>query len=315
MDTSVDQNEKDLLAVVDRLGNWQGKAFRYEPVKGGITNLNWKVVVDDFAYFIKIPGRGTEAFIDRRNCHAANLIAQKAGIGPRVYYFFEDTGVEIFEFMEGYRTLNYGDVYKRDLFYKIIEVARRIHQSSGSLPLKQTAFDQTFKMFSMAKDLKAYLPPEINRMEWLARAIEEAIMTAGIDYVPCHNDLTIVNFLHNDLTGDMKLVDFEYASMNDPCFDFAVMSGARYFTEAMDVEWIRYYYGAYNEEKFARMKLYKIVADMKWAMWSVVQAVQSPVQGFDYFNWYGTKIARLRHFWNDPRLDYWINTVKGVPIF
>lgn len=315
MATSVDQNEKDLLAALDRVGDWQGKAFRYEPVKGGITNPNWKVVVDDSAFFVKIPGRGTEAFIDRRNCHAANLIAEKAGIGPRVCYFFEDTGVEIFEFMEGYRTLNYGDVYKRDLFYKIIEVARRFHQSNATLPLMQTAFDQTFKMFNMAKDLKAYLPPEINRMEWLARAIEDAILTAGIGYVPCHNDLTIANFIHDDLTGEMKLLDFEYASMNDPCFDFAVMSGARYFTEAMDVEWIRYYYGVYNEEKFARMKLYKIVADMKWAMWSLVQAVQSPIQGFDYFNWYGTKMARLRHFWNDPRLDYWINMVKGVPIF
>ena len=125
MATSVDQNEKDLLAAVDRVGDWQGKAFRYEPVKGGITNPNWKVVVDDSAFFVKIPGRGTEVFIDRRNCHAANLIAEKAGIGPRVRYFFEDTGVEIFEFMEGYRTLDYGDVYKRDLFYKIIEVARR----------------------------------------------------------------------------------------------------------------------------------------------------------------------------------------------
>lgn len=315
MATFVDQNGKDLLAAVDRVGDWQGKAFRYEPVKGGITNPNWKVVVDDSAFFVKIPGHGTEAFIDRRNCHAANLIAQKAGIGPRVCYFFEDTGVEIFEFMEGYRTLNYGDVYKRDLFYKIIEVARRFHQSSATLPLTQTAFDQTFKMFSMAKDLKAYLPPEINRMEWLAKAIEDAILTAGIGYVPCHNDLAIANFIYSDLTGEMKLLDFEYASMNDPCFDFAVMSGARYFTEAMDVEWIRYYYGAYNEEKFARMKLYKIVADMKWAMWSVVQAVQSPIQSFDYFNWYGTKMARLRHFWNDPRLDYWINMVKRVPIF
>ena len=90
MAPSVDQNEKDLLAAVDRVGDWQGKAFRYEPVKGGITNPNWKVVVGDSAFFVKIPGHGTEVFIDRRNCHAANLIAQQAGIGPSVCYFFED---------------------------------------------------------------------------------------------------------------------------------------------------------------------------------------------------------------------------------
>ena len=52
-------------------------------MRGGITNPNWKVVVDSRAYFVKIPARGTEAFIDRRCAHAASQIAARLGIGNR----------------------------------------------------------------------------------------------------------------------------------------------------------------------------------------------------------------------------------------
>jgi thiamine kinase-like enzyme len=103
--------------------------------------------------------------------------------------------------------------------------------------------------------------------------------------------------------------------MNDECYDLGIWSAVNYFTEAMDHELIRYYYGQHDEQKFARLKLYKILQDIKWAMWSCVQAVNSPVSEFDYFEWLGAKMARLRGFWNDPRLDYWLNLLKGKPIF
>jgi hypothetical protein len=40
-----------------------------------------------------------------------------------------------------------------------------------------------------------------------------------------------------------------------------------------------------------------------------------PVKEYDYFEWLGAKMARLRSFWNDPRLDYWFNLLKGKSIF
>ena len=312
----MDQNDKDLLQAVNRVNNWNGKKIKYEPVVGGITNPNWKVIVGEESYFVKIPGRGTESFINRENAHIANLIAASEGIGPAVYYYFEDTGVEIFEWLEGYRTLNYGDVLTRKIFYKIIDTIRNFHKHKGTtLPVKKNPFEQTFEMMDLVKKLGGYLPPEIDRMEWLACKIEEAIMTIGIDFVPCHVDHWTANYLYNDKTGDLKLTDFEYASMNDVGWDFAGISTTNYFTEAMDKEWIRGYYGEYDEVQFARLKLYKILSDISWTMWSSAQAIQSSVQDFDYYMWMGTKITRLKAAWNDPRLDYWLNLVKGESLF
>lgn len=309
-------NDRDFVAAVNRIDDWAGEEITYAPVPGGITNPNYKITLDGKSFFLKIPGKGTEAFIDRKNCHVANVIAYNAGIGPKVCYFFEDTGVEVTEWIEGYRTLTFGDVYNKEIFFKTTDLIRCFNQYKNlKLPLQQTAFEQAFNMMRMARELKAYLPPEIKRMEYLAKEIEDAILTAGIVYVPCHNDYWTNNIVYNDQTGDIKLLDYEYASMNDECFDMGLYSGGCYFTEEMDMAWIKRYYGSFNEEKFARMKLYKILSDIKWSMWSVVQSKISSVQNYDYFNWFGSKIARLRQFWNDPRLDYWLNLVRGTTQF
>ena len=311
-----DQNEEDLLHCIHQIEDWQGKKLHYERVTGGITNPNWKVVVEGQAYFVKIPGKGTEAFIDRRNAHAASLIAARAGIGPRVCYFLDDKGVEVQEWLDGYRPLNFGDVYNPKIFTAMVENIRKFHQNpGGSLPLTQTPFEQTRIWIRLAKEQKSYLPPEMPRMEWLVDQIEEAVLVAGINFVPCHNDYWTANYLYNENTPDLKLIDYEYAAMSDECWDFADISTGNYFTEGMDVAWIRHYNGTYDEMKFARFKLYKILKDIAWSMWSLLQARNSTVQDFDYYNWFGSKMARLRQNWNDPRMDYWLNLLKGGSIF
>ena len=47
----LDQNEQDLLDCIHQIDDWRGKELRYERVTGGITNPNWKVMVDGRAYF------------------------------------------------------------------------------------------------------------------------------------------------------------------------------------------------------------------------------------------------------------------------
>jgi len=51
------------------------------------------------------------------------------------------------------------------------------------------------------------------------------------------------------------LLDYEYASMNDECYDLGIWSAVNYFTEAMEHELIKYYYGHHDEKKFAKLKL------------------------------------------------------------
>ena len=311
MDKLVKTNIDEAIA---RIEEWKGKNIKYELVTGGITNPNYKVNVDGKNYFLKIPGAGTEAFIDRDNCHKANLIGMHSGTGPVVTNYFKDTGVEVWEWLEGYKQVIFGDIYYEDIFIKIAEAAKKFHNIQGeTLPLKQTLFEQAWQMIDLSKG-GGYLPPWYDRMVFTLTKIEEAIKADGIDYKPCHNDFWTNNFMYNEKTGDLKLIDLEYASMNDPYNDLGCYSTTNYLTEAMDVLLSNIYHDGWDEKGFAKMKLYKIVADIKWGFWALQQYLNSDVP-FDFMNWYGMKTARLQHLWQDPRLDYWINLLNDKPIF
>ena len=101
----------DIDQALSTIEEWKSKKITYELMTIGITNPNYKVTVDGKDYFLKIPGAGTEAFIDRDNCHQANIIGMETGIGPKVLYYFEDTGVEVWEWMSNHRPVLFGDIY------------------------------------------------------------------------------------------------------------------------------------------------------------------------------------------------------------
>lgn len=298
----------DIHSVISKIEDWKNKEISYEPVSGGITNPNFKVRVDQKSFFLKIPGQGTE-YIDRATSHAANILASDKGIGPEVCYYFEDTGVEVFEWLDGYRMMTFKDVYNPKIRNKVIRNIKRFHEG-GNLPQQGNLVEQAWEMRSKAKET-AFEIPWNNKMEYLLKVIEEAFQKSSIPLKPCHNDFWSNNIMYNEQTSDIRIIDFEYATMGDPYADLGTISTINYFTEEMDKVMMNVYEGGNTSEKaYARMKLYKIVSDIKWAYWAVYQSSHSNVD-YDYMNWYGIKMARLQHLWLDSRLDYWLTVLAG----
>ena len=191
----------DIAAAANRVEEWKNCKLEYRPAGNGITNPNFIVTADDKNYFLKIPGAGTDSFIDRDNCHEANLIAMKSGSGPGVFRYFPDTGVEIWEWLEGYRQLTFGDIYTREIFTKIAETTLKFHSyREKPLPLTQSLFEQARHMIRRADKL-GYKPPWYDRIIFLLDTIEDAVKADGINLCPSHNDLWTNNFMYNPETG------------------------------------------------------------------------------------------------------------------
>jgi thiamine kinase-like enzyme len=54
--------------VITNIQEWKGKSISVQPVSGGLTNANYKVLVDGKPYFVRVPGESTELLaVDRRN--------------------------------------------------------------------------------------------------------------------------------------------------------------------------------------------------------------------------------------------------------
>ena len=103
--------EKTVEKAIFAVPGWTVDGLTYEPVPGGISNSNWRIVLTDQTktFFLKIPGEGTEHFIDRNAANNASQRAHEVGVGAEVVHFNVETGVEVFEFIDGLKTSTNGD--------------------------------------------------------------------------------------------------------------------------------------------------------------------------------------------------------------
>ncbi|WP_280170829.1 choline/ethanolamine kinase family protein [Agrobacterium pusense] len=292
--------ERALEAAIIQVKPWQGRRLRYRPVSGGISNTNFRIEVegDDLGYFLKIPGRGTEMFIDRRAAAAASKQAEAIGVGPKTFDYLDHLDIEIAEFIDGRRASTHKDFADPAVRNEAVRVYRQFHDAPA-LPLTKTVFDMIEEHFDQARALGGHWPLD---HDWLFRSYKQAraaLEASGLDLVPCFNDPMPGNFLIGD-DKSIKLIDFEYASNNERLYDLAIWSGEMFYSEDIDCEIIEEYFGFYNKASHARFIVHKALADIKWSTWAMVQNRISTLD-FDFYKYGIWKHMRARSIIHDPR--------------
>lgn len=300
--------ERDLEDAVARAPLFAGKTLRYRPVLGGISNANWRVttVEDGAQYFVKIPGKGTEMFIDRAAAFDASRRAGAAGVGPRVYDDLYDAGVEINDFIPDRRACTHSDLSTPPIRRAAIAAYRTFH-GVGDLVLTKTVFDMIEEHDRQISELGGWRPPDYPWMMKQYRVARQALEAAGLDMAPCFNDPMAGNFMLDE-AGTIMLIDYEYASNNDRCYDLGIWFGEMFFTPAVERELIEEYFGEVRPEIVARVAIHKALADVKWALWSFVQQRVSALD-FDFFKYGAWKLMRMRQLMRDPR---WVEHLSAV---
>src|SRR4051794_18011123 len=87
-------------AIVSR--TWPGGVDSVEPLSGGITNRNFKVVAGGETFVLRVGGKDTELLgIDRRVEHDATLAAAALGLAPDVVGYVEPEGFLVTRFVVG----------------------------------------------------------------------------------------------------------------------------------------------------------------------------------------------------------------------
>lgn len=300
--------ERELEAAILRVGPWSGRRARYRPVSGGISNANFRVWLDDdpASYFVKIPGRGTEMFIDRAAAMDASRTAANLGIGPRVHDYLAADGIEISDFIEGRRSCTHADFRNLTLCRTALDVYRQLH-GAPKLALTKTVFDMIEEHIDQVKTLNGWVPPDFPFLEQEYRRARAALEASGLDLVPCFNDPMAGNFMVDD-AGTIMLIDYEYASNNDRCYDLGIWFGEMFFEELTECALIEHYFGRADPATVARVTLHKALADIKWSTWSMVQNKISALD-FDFFKYGAWKHMRARSIIQDPRWDTWLTAV------
>jgi len=263
---------------------WPGRVCELEPIGGGITNHNFKVVVDGEAYVLRIGGKDTELLgIDRRAEYQASLAAASLGVGPEVIGFLEPEGYLVTRFIEGGPV----DVHVPETLARVGETLRLIHDG----PPVRARFDafrvvETYRATADARGVS--IPSAYARASELAAAIERARGRQPLR--PCHNDLLNANFIAD---GErLRIVDWEYAGMGDIFFDLANFAVNNDLDEAEQRELLGAYFGETRDSDLAVMRLMRFMSEFREAMWGVVQQGISELD-FDFAAYADEHFERL----------------------
>ena len=117
--------------------------------------------------------------------------------------------------------------------------------------------------------------------------------------MPCHNDLLAENLL--DDGERVRIIDYEYAGNNDPCFELGnIWSEATLPEPLLDVL-VTAYFGRPRPVQVARARLFGLVAKYGWTLWASIQAGSSPLD-FDFWSWGMQKYDRAVAEFDGPEL-------------
>jgi len=261
------------LAAIPMLVGYSGPLERL----GGLTNRVYKA--GDIC--VRIPGKGTEEYINRANEAVAAREAARAGVSPEVLYADPASGLMATRFIAGAETMS-PEKFKAGPGSpaRAGEAFRKLHTSGAVFPFRFELFamiDDYLKVLS-TKDVA--LPAGYHDVVREAGAVRAALAAHAIPLAACHCDPLCENFLD---TGDrMWIVDWEYSGMNDPLWDLGDLSVEGKFDAGQDEELMQAYFGGEaRPAERGRIVIYKAMCDLLWTLWGLIQlANDNPADDF-----------------------------------
>ncbi len=244
---------------------------------GGLTNRVYHLG----DYCIRLPGKGTEAYIDRANEAVAAREAAEAGVSPDVLHVDVAAGVMVTAFLPDVVTLSpKGFATRPGVVERTAKALRRLHGSGAAFPFR-------FELFAMIDDYLTHLagkdvalPDGYHDVVAEAGALHAALAAHPLPLAPCHCDPLCENFL--DDGERVWIVDWEYSGMNDPMWDLGDLSVEAELTPEQDAALLRAYFGAEPSDfDRGRMVIYKAMCDLLWTLWGLIQLANgNPAEDF-----------------------------------
>ncbi len=193
-----------------------------------------------------------------------------AGVNAKVLYFDATDGTMLSEFVDGV-SLN------KKSFREDPEAPARVALALKRVHYLGPVFKSRFDVFAMIdlyrgilRNLQAPLPEDYHEVEQGARAVRRALEASPIPLSPCHNDPWPANFV--DAGGRLYLIDWEFSGMNDPMWDLGDLSVEAGFGPEKDRAMMEAYYGAAAPPAlYSRLALYKVMSDLLWTLWGLIQ--------------------------------------------
>jgi thiamine kinase-like enzyme len=250
---------------------------------GGQTNKVYMVTSPRGRHVLRIPGKGTEEYINRGVEVVAARAASKAEISPKLIVSLEN-GVLLSEAIEA------GETMTPAKFNESPAKVKRAAETLRALHCSGATFDFRFELFSMIDEyLKVLGTKDVNLPEGYHRALDaaesvrQALNARPLPLAPCHCDPLAENFI--DTPARMWMVDWEYSGMNDPLWDLGDFAVEAELTRDNEILLIASYFQTEpTPAELGRYVIYKAMCDLLWTIWGLIQlANKNPAEDFQAY--------------------------------
>ena len=303
--------KKGVLEALRRIPGFE--ATRAQDValerQGGLTNLVYKVDFGDRRFILRIPGKGTEDYIDRAvELHNAR-VAAAAGVSAEVIYGDEGSGVMLSRCIDGIVTMSPASFRERSgAPGRAAQALKRMHSCGRRFRFRFELFAMIDDYLAILDRQQAALPTGYHQVVEAAQPLRAALDAKPMPLAPCHCDPLCENFLDNGRR--MWIVDWEYSGMNDPLWDLGDLSVEASFDADQDREMMEAYCGGIPSAALVgRMVVYKAMCDLLWTLWGLIQhANGNPAD--DFWAYALGRFERCQKLMQDPAFAGHVATVR-----
>ena len=236
-------------------------------LKKGMTNRSFLFSCKGKRYIMRIPGEGTDQLVDRRHEAAVYQAIREKKLCDDIAYISPDNGYKITEYLAGARVCdpeNLEDV-RRCMqrlrgFHELRLTVAHAFDIFGQIEFYESLWNGAPSMY---KDYRQTKENVFSLREYIDAHVQERVLT-HIDAVPD-------NFLfvkREDGGEEIRLIDWEYAGMQDPHVDIAMFCiYALYDRRQVDETIAAYFPDGCSQA--VRLKIYCYIAacGLLWSNW------------------------------------------------
>ena len=267
IDSDSSQLQTDAIQVIcEALGAQQDEVTNITVLKKGMTNRSFLFSCKDKKYIMRIPGEGTDQLINRRQEAAVYQTIAGRKICDEIAYINPENGYKITEYLDGARVC---DAENEEDLQKCMKKLREFHG-------QKLRVDHSFDLFGQMEYYEslwegtpsAYKDYEKTKAHVLQ--LKDYIEANAGEWVLTHIDAVPDNFLFVEENGkeEIRLIDWEYAGMQDPHVDIAMFCiYSLYKKEQVDHLIDLYFEGNCDERTRIKIYCYIAVCGLLWSNW------------------------------------------------
>jgi thiamine kinase-like enzyme len=276
----------------------------------GLTNRNYRIELAGGAIVLRLPGPGTERYIDRRAERHNAAIAAEIGLGPEVLFFDPASGIMLTRYAEDTEPLTARRLRDAPALHAAVGMLARLHRSGRQFHGQMDLFPKLDAYLALAAEMGQPAPATLLAARESAEPVRRALDRLRQPLAPCHIDPSPHNFLvptASPKRGKTVLLDWEYAAMGEPLWDLAGLSVEGEFDDDQDAAMLREHGAGASSAGLAHLRLYKGALALLAAAWAQAQRALGADNDVDYGAFRERRLDLARRWIGGDVLDRSVN--------